>query len=48
MAQKTRVKCPKCGNMEAYVWIEQTRAADEPPTKIYKCTKCGYMWREYA
>ncbi len=47
IAQKTRIKCPECGNEEAYFWVEQTRAADEPPTKIYKCTKCGYMWREY-
>jgi len=41
------VECPKCGNTEAYVWIVQTRAADEPPTRIYKCTKCHYSWREY-
>ncbi|MEM4865380.1 MAG: hypothetical protein QXY09_02690 [Acidilobaceae archaeon] len=26
----------------------QTRAADEPPTRFYRCTKCGYTWREYA
>ncbi len=41
------VKCPKCGNEEAYYEILQTRRADEPPTRIYKCTKCGYVWREY-
>ncbi len=41
------VKCPKCSNEEAYYEILQTRRADEPPTRIYKCTKCGYVWREY-
>lgn len=40
--------CPRCGHTEAYSWVIQTRAADEPPTRIYKCTKCGYTWREYA
>ena len=40
--------CPKCGNNRAYFQIVQTRAADEPPTRIYTCTKCGYTWREYA
>jgi len=41
------VECPKCGNKEAYVWMMQTRAADEPPTRFYRCTKCGHTWREY-
>ena len=43
----TGVKCPKCGHDEAYYTIIQTRRADEPPTRIYKCTKCGHVWREY-
>lgn len=42
------VSCPRCGNGEAYFWMMQTRAADEPPTRFYRCTKCGYTWREYA
>lgn len=41
------VTCPACGNTEAYFWILQTRAADEPATRFYKCTKCGKVWREY-
>ena len=41
------ITCPKCGNDKAYFRIEQTRAGDEAPTRIYKCTKCGYVWREY-
>ncbi len=41
------VICPKCGNGEAYYWIMQTRRADEPPTRFYRCTKCGHTWREY-
>jgi len=44
---KTRVKCPKCGNNEAFWVLRQTRAADEPETRIYRCTECGYSWREY-
>ena len=44
---KTNINCPKCGNNEAYWILRQTRAADEPETRIYTCTKCGYKWREY-
>ncbi|MCD6576374.1 MAG: transcription factor S [Nanoarchaeota archaeon] len=44
---KIKAKCPKCGNEEAYFWVVQTRAADEAPTRFYKCTKCGHVWREY-
>ena len=42
------VQCPKCGNNEAYWWMLQTRSADEPSTRFYRCTRCGYTWREYA
>jgi len=45
---KTKIMCPKCENMEAFWWMQQTRAADEPPTLFYKCTKCGYSWRSYG
>jgi len=45
---KTKVVCPYCGNTEAYWWIRQMRAADEPETRFYRCTKCGKTWREYA
>lgn len=40
--------CEKCGNKQAYYWTQQTRAADEPETRFFKCTKCNYTWREYA
>ncbi|VVB74507.1 Transcription factor S [Candidatus Tiddalikarchaeum anstoanum] len=42
-----RQKCPKCGNHMAYYWQIQTRAADEPETKFFRCTKCEHTWREY-
>jgi len=42
------VICPKCGYDKAYVVIMQTRAADEPPTRIYRCARCGHVWREYS
>jgi DNA-directed RNA polymerase subunit M len=45
---KTKVMCPRCENMEAYWWMQQTRTADEPPTFFYRCTKCGYSWRSYG
>ncbi|QKQ99454.1 transcription factor S [Metallosphaera tengchongensis] len=41
------VVCPNCKNDEVYFWMLQTRAADEPPTRFYKCTSCGKVWREY-
>ena len=44
----TKTECPKCGNDRAYWWMQQTRAADEPSTRFYKCTECGHTWREYA
>lgn len=43
----TAEQCPKCGNMEAYWVLRQTRGADEPETRIFECTKCGHKWREY-
>ena len=43
-----KVECPKCGNLEAYVWLVQTRGADESSTQFFRCTKCGSTWREYS
>lgn len=44
---KTRIICPECENNEAYWFMQQTRSGDEPPTRFYKCTRCGHSWREY-
>ena len=44
---KTRVVCPECAHTEAFFVIRQTRAADEPETRIYRCCKCNHTWREY-
>ncbi len=44
---KTSVECPKCGHPEAFWVMRQTRAADEPTTRIYRCAKCSHTWREY-
>jgi DNA-directed RNA polymerase subunit M len=44
---KTRIACPECNNSEAYFVIRQTRSADEPETRIYRCCKCSHSWREY-
>ena len=40
--------CKECGNKIVYWWTRQTRSSDEPETRFYKCTKCGYTWREYS
>jgi len=42
------IECPKCGNNQAYVWRVQTRGADESSTQFFRCTKCGYTFREYS
>jgi len=44
----TRIRCPKCGHDTSYWWLRQTRSADEPTTRFYRCVKCGKVWREYA
>ncbi|MDD2440081.1 MAG: transcription factor S [Methanosarcinaceae archaeon] len=43
----TSAKCPECGNSSAYWWLRQLRSADESETRFFKCTKCGFTWREY-
>jgi transcription factor S len=42
-----QIDCPKCGHKKAFFWTSQTRAADEPETKFYKCEKCKHTWRKY-
>ncbi len=44
---KTNKKCPECGHDKAYWWMQQTRSADEPSTRFYRCVECGHTWREY-
>lgn len=39
--------CEECGNGKAWYTIKQTGSADEPPTRFFKCTECGYRWRDY-
>ena len=45
---KENIECPRCGNMEAFWWMVQTRGADESTTQFFRCTKCSYTWRESA
>jgi DNA-directed RNA polymerase subunit M len=45
----TTVLCPQCQTMEKAEWtMIQTRAADEPPTRFYRCKKCKWVWRDYS
>lgn len=43
---KTRIKCPKCENNEAFWILRQMRGSDEPESRFYTCTKCSHKWRE--
>ncbi|MFB1062503.1 transcription factor S [Natrinema sp. CBA1119] len=43
----TDIICDECGAEEAWYTLKQTASADEPPTRFFKCTECGYRWREY-
>ncbi len=42
-----KVECPACNHREAFWVLKQTRASDEPETRIYTCKACGNRWREY-
>lgn len=39
--------CPKCHHQLAEHWEIQTRSADEPATRFFKCQKCAHTRREY-
>ena len=39
--------CPKCDSQEVYSELRQTRASDEPETRLITCKKCKHGWREY-
>ena len=43
-----KIDCEKCGHGEAIAWMFQTRSADEPTTRFYRCQKCKYTWRDYT
>ena len=43
-----KIDCEKCHNTEGVWWTFQTRSADEPETKFYRCTKCNHTWRDYT
>jgi DNA-directed RNA polymerase subunit M len=45
---QVKAECPKCGNDKASWWQVQTRGIDESATQFYRCTKCGYTWRDYS
>jgi DNA-directed RNA polymerase subunit M/transcription elongation factor TFIIS len=44
----TTVQCPAsdCGSDRAYYRLQQLRASDEAPTRLYSCIQCGKKWRE--
>ena len=38
--------CDKCKHKKAFFWDVQTRSADEPSTRFFRCEKCKYTWRD--
>jgi len=43
-----KIDCEKCHNQEG-VWRSlQTRSADEPDTRFFRCVKCNHTWRDYT
>ena len=40
--------CWKCKSNKCSYYQLQTRSADEPTTRFYRCTKCKYTWRDYT
>ena len=47
VSPKIKHDCKQCGHTEAYFWTLQTRSADEPETRFFRCTKCKNVVREY-
>ncbi len=43
-----KMECEKCGHDKAVWWMFQTRSADEPTTRFYRCQKCKHTWRDYT
>ena len=43
-----KIDCKKCHNQEGVCWSLQTRSADEPETRFYRCNKCNFTWRDYS
>ena len=43
-----KIDCEKCHGIEGVWWSFQTRSADEPETRFYKCIKCNHTWRDYT
>ena len=43
---KFRIVCPKCLNKQAYAWSVQLEVLDRSSTQFYRCTKCGYTFRD--
>lgn len=42
----TSARCPTCDHDRAAYELQQLRAADEAPTRLFTCVECGHRWRE--
>eukprot|EP01061_Rhynchopus_euleeides_P004203 TRINITY_DN13493_c0_g1_i1.p1 TRINITY_DN13493_c0_g1~~TRINITY_DN13493_c0_g1_i1.p1 ORF type:complete len:108 (+),score=27.55 TRINITY_DN13493_c0_g1_i1:60-383(+) len=47
-ATKVTAQCKsvECDGDNAYFFEVQTRTAEEPKTKFFKCVSCSHRWRE--
>ena len=43
-----RADCPHCDGQRAYHWTMYVSDEEEAPieVQVFKCTQCGYTWRE--
>mmetsp|Transcript_129 Transcript_129/g.354 ORF Transcript_129/g.354 Transcript_129/m.354 type:complete len:111 (+) Transcript_129:45-377(+) len=44
--EQTDSHCPECSHGRAYFKQVQTRSADEPTTRFFRCTNCGHNYKE--
>ncbi|KAL1528799.1 hypothetical protein AB1Y20_010124 [Prymnesium parvum] len=44
--QITEATCSKCNNNRAFYQHLQVRSTADPMSTFYKCTSCGFRWRE--
>jgi len=41
-----KIACPKCGNLEAFLFHKPPIWGDEEDVIKYRCVKCNYTWDE--
>lgn len=39
------IHCPMCKSDNVFVYLNQSRSADEEKTKYYECLDCNHKWK---